>query len=156
MEEPMQANLASLSDDIIREEYVKRYTLKSGARLTGAKSTADHLRGFYAESKYKESFVMICLNAQHEIIDTRILFSGTISTSAVYPRELIKSILLDYPATAAVIISHNHPSGRDIPSSSDYAVTKKIKAALETIDINLLDHIIIGSEYYSFADNNNL
>ncbi len=152
----MRQNLENLSDDKIREEYVKRYTLKAGARLLSARTTADHLRGFYAESKYKESFVMICLNAQHEIIDTRVLFTGTIATSAVYPRELVKSILLDYPATTSVIISHNHPSGRDIPSSSDYAITKKIKAALETVDIDLLDHIIIGSEYYSFADNNNL
>ncbi|NQU67700.1 MAG: hypothetical protein HQ510_07150, partial [Candidatus Marinimicrobia bacterium] len=92
----------------------------------------------------------------HEIIDTKVLFTGTIATSPVYPRELVKSILLDYPATTAVIISHNPPSGNDIPSSSDYAITQKIKTALETVDINLLDHIIIGSEYYSFADNNKL
>ena len=67
----MRQNLEKLTDDTIREEYVKRYTLKAGARLLSARTTADHLRGFYAESKYKESFVMICLNAQHEIIDTR-------------------------------------------------------------------------------------
>ncbi len=108
----MRQNLENLSDDAIREEYVKRYTLKAGARLVSARTTADHLRSFYAESKYKESFVMICLNAQNEIIDTRVLFTGTIATSAVYLRELVKSILLD--------------------------------------------HIIIGSEYYSFADNKNL
>jgi DNA repair protein RadC len=152
----MRQYLEKLSDTSIREEYIRRYTLLAGARLPGSKETADHLRGFYAESKYKESFVMICLNAQHEIIETKLLFTGTIATAAVYPRELVKSILLEYPATVAVIISHNHPSGRSLPSSSDYAITKKIKVALESVDINLLDHIIVGNEYYSFADNHNL
>ena len=152
----MEANLKLCSDDTIREEFLRRYTLKAGATLTSAQATANHLRGYYAHAKYREVFVMICLSAQNQIIDTKVLFEGTISTSAVYPRELVRSILLDYPATAAVIISHNHPSGRDIPSSSDYAITAKIKAALKTIDIELLDHIIIGKDYYSFAENDNL
>lgn len=148
----MTHNLNKIPDDRIREEYVKRYTLKAGASISNSGSVANHLRSYYAESKSRESFVMIYLNSQHEIIDTKVLFTGTIATAAVYPREVIKTILIDYPGTTAVIISHNHPGGGHSPSSPDFAITKKIKTALESIDIELLDHIIIGRDFYSFAD----
>jgi len=152
----MSLNLHEISDDSIREEYVKRYTLKAGDRLSNSQGVADHLRGFFADSKFRESFVMIYLNSQHEIIDTKVLFTGTIASAAIYPRELVKSILIDYPGTTAVIISHNHPGGTNSPSSPDYAITKKIQIALGSIDIELLDHIILGTNFYSFADHNQI
>jgi len=124
--------------------------------LNSSKSVANHLGAYFSGSKTCESFVMIYLNSQHELIDTKVLFTGTIATAAIYPREIIKSLLIDYPGTAAVIISHNHPSGSNIPSSPDFAITKKIKAALESIDIELLDHIILGSNYYSFSDHHQI
>ena len=152
----MTLKIKDVPDDIIREEYVKRYTLKTGAKLNSSKSVANHLRGYFSGSKTCESFVMIYLNSQHELIDTKVLFTGTIATAAIYPREIIKTLLIDYPGTAAVIISHNHPSGSNTPSSPDFAITKKIKTALESIDIELLDHIILGSNYYSFSDHHQL
>ncbi len=152
----MTLKMQDVPDDIIREEYVKRYTLKSGAKLNSSRTAANHLRGYFSTSKTKESFAMIYLNSQHELIATKILFTGTIATAAIYPREVIKTLLIDYPGTAAVIISHNHPSGSNTPSSPDFAITKKIKTALESIDIELLDHIILGSNYYSFSDHHQL
>ena len=152
----MTLKLHDLPDDVIREEYVKRYTLKSGAKLNSSGKVANHLRSYFSKSKTCESFVMIYLNSQHELIDTKVLFTGTIATAAIYPREIIKSILIDFPGTAAVIISHNHPSGSNTPSSPDFAITKKIKTALESIDIELLDHIILGSNHYSFSDHHQI
>ena len=152
----MTLKLQDVPDDIIREEYVNRYTLKSGSKMNSSRQVANHLRGYFSKSKTKENFVMIYLNSQHELIDTKILFTGTIATAAIYPRELVKSVLIDFPGTAAVIISHNHPSGSNTPSSPDFAITKKIKTALESIDIELLDHIILGSNYYSFSDHHQI
>ena len=152
----MTLKLKEVPDDLIREEYVKRYTLKAGEKLNSSRSVANHLRAYFDKSKTCESFAMIYLNSQHELIDTKILFTGTIATAAIYPREIIKTLLIDYPGTAAVIISHNHPSGSNIPSSPDFAITKKIKTTLESIDIELLDHIILGSNYYSFSDHHQL
>ena len=152
----MTLKIQDIPDEFIREEYVKRYTLKSGEKLNSSRSVANHLRGYFAKSKTCESFAMIFLNSQHELIDTKILFTGTIATAAIYPREIIKTLLIDYPGTAAVIISHNHPSGSNTPSSPDFAITKKIKTALESIDIELLDHIILGSNYYSFSEHHQL
>ncbi len=141
-----------MSDDLIKEEFIKRFTLEAGQRLGNASSAADHLRAMFTNSKYRESFAMIYLNTQHEVIDTKILFTGSLDTAAIYPRELIRSIMVDYPATKAVIIAHNHPSGCNTPSQSDQKITKKLKTALDSIDIQLLDHLIIANEFYSFAD----
>jgi len=79
------------------------------------------------------------------------LFKGTLTTSAVYPREVVKRAL-DNNAAALVFV-HNHPSGNPNPSQDDLTITKKLKAAAKAIDVSIHDHLIIaGNEVYSFAD----
>ena len=79
------------------------------------------------------------------------IFEGTLSTTAVYPREVVKRAL-DNNA-AALIFVHNHPSGNPNPSSDDLTITKKLKEAAKSIDISVHDHLIIAEdEVYSFAD----
>ena len=79
------------------------------------------------------------------------LFKGTLTTSAVYPREVIKLIL--EKDAAAVIFVHNHPSGNPNPSKDDQNLTQKLKATCSTIDVQLHDHLIIaGNDYTSMAD----
>ena len=79
------------------------------------------------------------------------IFEGTLSTTAVYPREVVKRAL-DNNA-AALIFVHNHPSGNPNPSSDDLTITKKLKEAAKSIEISVHDHLIIaGDEVYSFAD----
>jgi len=93
------------------------------------------------------------LNQQNQIITSVVLFSGTLNSAAVYPRELVKDVIRY--ESAAIIIGHTHPSGSIEPSSSDRAVTTKIKTALSSIDVELLDHLILGNGndgFYSFAN----
>ncbi len=144
--------LNHLSDDHIREAFVKRFTIPAGANLSSASDAADHFRALLSGSRHRESFAILYLNSQHQVLDSEILFVGSLSTAAVYPREIIRDIMLKHPATAAVIIAHNHPSGSNQPSRSDEQITAKIQKALNAIDIELLDHIIVGKETYSFAD----
>jgi DNA repair protein RadC len=146
-------NISSISDSTIMEEYVKRFTIKAGKGIKTSREAADHFRAYFAESaKKREQFVVCFLNGQHKVLVTETLFVGSITTSAVYPREVVQRIL-DLGA-AAVMFSHNHPSGELTPSSSDRAVTKKLQTALAAIDVDVLDHIIIGgAEHYSFSDN---
>ena len=147
-------NISSISDSAIMEEYVKRFTIKAGKGIKTSREAADHFRAYFAESaKKREQFVVCFLNGQHRVLATEKLFTGSITTSAVYPREVVQRIL-DLGA-AAVMFSHNHPSGELTPSSSDRAVTKKLQTALGSIDVEVLDHLIIGAgEYFSFADSN--
>jgi DNA repair protein RadC len=80
------------------------------------------------------------------------LFQGTIDGAAVYPCEVVKRCLYFFNA-AAVIFAHNHPSGIAEPSQADIAITHKLRAALLTIDVRVLDHLAIGDNcVVSFAE----
>ena len=101
--------------------------------------------------KNREVFLIIYLNGRNQILKMEEIFEGTLSTTAVYPREVVKRVL-DNNA-AALIFVHNHPSGNPNPSSDDLTITKKLKEAAKSIDISVHDHLIIaGDEVYSFAD----
>ncbi|MCP3875070.1 MAG: DNA repair protein RadC [Desulfobacteraceae bacterium] len=98
----------------------------------------------------KEVFVGIFLDAKNRVLTSKILFTGTLTTSAVYPREVIISALQHN--AAAIIFAHNHPSGDVEPSKSDIEITRKLFYALKYVGIVLHEHMIIGNEgYYSFA-----
>jgi DNA repair protein RadC len=90
------------------------------------------------------------LDSQHKLIDYREIFFGTINAASVYPREVVKLVLVEN--AAAVILSHNHPSGTLQPSQADIAITKRLRDALALVDVSVLDHVIIGDGTYSFAE----
>ncbi len=98
----------------------------------------------------KEVFKVIYLNAQHQIIGTDDLFQGTVDGSFVPPREVMESALRKN--AVALILAHNHPSGSTEPSTSDHQLTRDLVYAASMMQINVLDHLIIGdNKYYSFA-----
>ncbi len=110
----------------------------------------DYLR-HNLRDKNRETFIAIYLNGRNQVIKMEALFEGTLTTSAVYPREVVKRAL-DHDA-AALVFAHNHPSGNPNPSEDDLSITKKLKDAAEAIDISIHDHLIIaGNDVYSFAD----
>lgn len=139
-----------VSDRELREEYVKRFMLKDGNKIGSAEMAADHFRGLL-EFNDREQFMVIYLNGRNRHIGSEILFTGSISTSSVYPREVIKEVL--NKKAVAVVFGHNHPSGNNNPSKDDLVITNKLKTALEAIDVIVQDHVIIANGgYYSFAD----
>ncbi|OGR24251.1 MAG: hypothetical protein A2277_12405 [Desulfobacterales bacterium RIFOXYA12_FULL_46_15] len=100
--------------------------------------------------KTKEVFVGIFLDAKNRVLASKILFTGTLTTSSVYPREVIIHALQHN--AAAMIVSHNHPSGDATPSKSDLEITKKLFFTLKYVGIILHEHMIISSEgFFSFA-----
>ncbi|MBF0118866.1 MAG: DNA repair protein RadC [Desulfobacterales bacterium] len=102
--------------------------------------------------KNRESFNVIFLDAKNNIISLKMLFEGTLTSSQVYPREVIKAALENH--AAALIFAHNHPSGDPSPSKEDIAITKQLIFACKVMGITVHDHIIIGdSKYFSLADN---
>ena len=99
----------------------------------------------------REQFRIIYLNTRHAVISDEVLFYGTLNGATVNPREVAKAVLLHN--AAAVIISHNHPSGVAEPSQADISLTVKLKEALLLIECRLLDHIVVaGSEFVSLSD----
>jgi len=89
-----------------------------------------------------EAFAAIFLDSQHRVIQFEVLARGTIDSASVFPREVVKRALA--LAAAAVIFAHNHPSGNAEPSTADRALTERLKQALATVDIRVLDHLVIG------------
>ncbi|MBX2808770.1 MAG: DNA repair protein RadC [Cellvibrionaceae bacterium] len=99
----------------------------------------------------REVFAVLFLDNQHHLIAYEELFQGTINSANVYPREIAKRALI--LNAAATILAHNHPSGVAEPSQADHWITREIQKALALLDINTLDHMIVGSnEVVSFAE----
>ena len=89
-----------------------------------------------------EVFVALWLDAQHKLIDTQVLFRGTLTQTSVYAREVVRAALAKN--AAGVILAHNHPSGGSSPSQADRSLTRQLKDALALIDVAVLDHCIVG------------
>lgn len=99
-----------------------------------------------------ETFEVIYLNAKNRILSAETLFEGTLSSSSVYPREVVKKALTKN--AAALIFAHNHPSGDPDPSMEDISITKQLYYTCRLMGITVHEHIITGnSRTYSFAEN---
>ena len=125
-------------------ELARRYfesTLPIGEAIRSPADTEAFLAARLRDLPH-ELFCCLYLDNRHRIIHFEELFRGTIDGTSVYPREVVKQSLA--VNAAAIILAHNHPSGVAEPSQADERITRRIKAALELVDIRLLDHLIIG------------
>ena len=103
------------------------------------------------EMKTQEHFLALYLNTKGELIKKETLFIGSLNSSLIHPREIFKHAVIN--SAAAIIICHNHPSGDPTPSKQDIDITKLIHKNSLMMDIELLDHIIIGKDrYFSFKE----
>jgi len=99
----------------------------------------------------RERFKVMFLNAQNQVIEVESLFEGTLTASAVYPREILARAIKHN--AASLIFAHNHPSGNPEPSDNDKQITMDLVFAGKVMQIDVLDHIIVGdNRYFSFAD----
>ncbi len=121
-----------------------------GNMLSNALEVCNIMKPFFARHEDVEKMYCIFLDTKNKIIAIEEMFSGSIRSSAVYPREIVKKVL--GTKAAAIILIHNHPSGSTTPSSEDLMITAGIGVALSSIDVALHDHLIIGENYYSFAE----
>ncbi len=102
--------------------------------------------------KTSEEFWMICLNRANQLIERICISEGGFSGTVADPKKIFKKALENY--SSGIILFHNHPSGNLKPSRQDIVLTEKLVKAGKILEINVLDHIILGMEdYYSFADN---
>lgn len=98
-----------------------------------------------------EVFAVLFLDTQNRLIEFTEMFRGTISQTSVYPREVVKAALACN--AAAVIFTHNHPSGHAEPSRADELMTGELKKALALVDVRTLDHLVVtAGEVISFAE----
>ena len=124
--------------------------LKQGTALTSPTAVRDYLRLKLAARK-EEAFICIWVDAQHKAIDFDVAFTGTLTQTSVYPREIVrKALRLN---AAAVIFAHNHPSGVAEPSRADELLTRDLASALALVEVKVLDHFVVaGAHTVSFAE----
>jgi len=124
--------------------------MKSGINLSSPEAVRDFLRLSIQDRKV-EIFVGLFLDAQNCVIAVEELFSGTLTQTSVFPREVVRTAL--HHNAAAVIFAHNHPSGVAEPSRADETLTQALKQALALIDVRVLDHFVVGrGSTMSFAE----
>jgi DNA repair protein RadC len=103
------------------------------------------------QNRQVEVFVGLFLDAQNRVIAVEELFSGTLTQTSVFPREVVRKAL--HHNAASVIFAHNHPSGVAEPSHADETLTQALKEALALIDVRVLDHFVVGrGATLSFAE----
>lgn len=126
----------------------KRFTRSN--YLTSPDTTREFLQIILAK-EHRELFIVIFLDNQNGVLGYETLFQGTIDGAAIYPREIVKAVLDNN--SASVILAHNHPSGTALPSEADKRITTRVIQALDTIDVKVLDHLVVGGvEVVSFAE----
>jgi|SaaInlStandDraft_4_1057021.scaffolds.fasta_scaffold11506_3 DNA repair protein RadC len=145
-------NLDKVSDVELASAFKERFRIKNGTHIKSSQDAVNHLATYLGGKLTREAFFVVFLSGKNEVIATEKLFEGTLTSSAVYPRIIIQKIIEH--GAAALILAHNHPSSNKSPSSDDRTITNKIVTACSTIDVSVLDHLILipGGDFISFAD----
>jgi DNA repair protein RadC len=119
--------------------------------LCSPESVKTYLRSHFLCQPH-ESFVVLFLDVKNRLIDAQEMFSGTLTHTSVYPREVVKAALRRN--AASVMLAHNHPSGVCEPSDADLRLTTALVQALALVDVRVLDHFVVaGPHVHSFAEN---
>lgn len=124
--------------------------LKRTWNLTSPKTVREWLNIRYCGVE-REIFLALYLDVKMRLIDTEDLSVGTLTTTSVYPRELVKSALRHN--ACFILFAHNHPSGCPEPSDADVSLTRALCKTMALVDITVLDHVIVGAgDIFSFAE----
>ena len=119
---------------------------------------AAYLEDAYAQTPYQETLWVICLDRKSKPLSRTMVTMGTLTCALAHPREIFKIAIL--ASAAAIVVSHNHPSGDPAPSAQDLQLTRQLREAAKIIGIDLIDHVIVGTVeddpnkvgHYSFKD----
>ena len=127
-------------------------------KLDAPAKVADYLRSAFEENPVQEAFYAVYLDRKNHPIGRHMISLGTATSALAAPREVFRGAIL--AGATALVVAHNHPSGDPAPSAADVQVTRQLRDASHIIDIDLLDHVIVGDAkadprgmgYYSFRE----
>jgi DNA repair protein RadC len=128
--------------------------MQAGHALSSPETVKRYLRMRFGTQRH-ESFIVLFIDVKNRLIADKELFRGTLTHTAVYPREVVREALACN--AASVMLAHNHPSGTPHPSQADLNITQRLREALALVDIRVLDHFVVaGPLVHSFAENGQL
>ena len=136
----------------IEVSYRNKVPYKDMVKISCSKDCAEYFRHIWSDRlDHVEEFRILCLNRANKVLGWACISRGGISGTVADPKVIFQIALKS--CASSIILGHNHPSGNLKPSESDMRLTKKLKNAGVSLDLPVLDHIILTSdEYYSFAD----
>ncbi|MEW5800556.1 MAG: DNA repair protein RadC [bacterium] len=142
-----------LSIRAVMTRYLEQKTVKAKT-ISSPEDVADFVR-LAIGANQRECLMLLCMNAANRLVHHEILVEGTVDQAPVYPREILKPALI-HNATALILV-HNHPSGRAIPSEQDHHMTDRVTALASEFNIVLHDHLIVcPSQSYSIKTGRSL
>ena len=127
-------------------------SVKMAGKKSVIKSPADMVDMFksYLDGVDREHFVIAMLDRKGNVLGLNTVSIGSVSSSVVHPREVFKPAIVI--GASSIVLAHNHPSGDTAPSREDIDVTKKLVEGGKILNIEILDHVIVGDSYYSFKE----
>jgi len=141
---------AQPSDVLERAHALLAQRYRRGAPVLSSPSlTREFLQTRLARLDF-ETFGLVHLDVRYRLIAVEDLFRGTIDRASVHPREVVKTVIAH--GSAAVLLYHNHVSGQSSPSAADEQITRHIQQVLATLDVKVVDHLIIADPIFSFAE----
>ena len=147
-----QGKYNQISDEEIlcaAENIQRSWITKRGQPIDSVESAEKLVRSMFRHPD-REQFVLIVLDTKKQFLEAVVVTTGTINSARVHIRELVKLMLKHEGAVA--IIAHNHPTGSHYPSSNDLEITQNIQKAFKFMDMELLDHLIVGESIFSFKN----
>jgi DNA repair protein RadC len=126
--------------------------------LSNAEKIVEYMQGAFDDAPVVEMFYVVCLTRKNRPLGRHRVTIGTATAALAHPREVFRAAIL--ASAAAIVCVHNHPSGDPVPSKADLDITRLLREASKTVEIDLLDHVIIGTAqddplgkgYYSFRN----
>ena len=135
-------SLSSADDSIIAQALDILFARVKQGEVMSSPASVKHWLQLKIGGYEHEVFGIMFLDVQNRLIRFEEMFRGTLTQTSVYPREVVKAAIQCH--AAAVVLTHNHPSGSTQPSRADEALTQTLKAALALVDVRVLDHIIVS------------
>jgi DNA repair protein RadC len=113
-------------------------------RLDRPAKVADYLRSAFEENPMQEAFYCVYLDRKNHPLGRHLITLGTVDSTLVAPREVFRGAIL--AGASGLVVAHNHPSGDPSPSAADLHITRILRDASKILQIELLDHVIVGDE----------
>lgn len=125
--------------------YYQVDSARKGRQIRDTEDCGRYLLPYFI-GRQVETVFLLCLNANCNVISCRAVGEGEVNSAFISPRSVVEIALAEKAST--VVLAHNHPSGVALPSQEDVVVTRRLAAALATVDVNLFDHLIIADDDY--------
>lgn len=136
--------------DIVRVKLVRESQIEYNTKLTSPDAVASFLYSFIGDEP-QENFVVISVSSKGDILNATKIAIGTVNQAIIHPRDVFRTAVMSN--ASSIIIAHNHPSGDPTPSKNDIDVTHMLLEGAKVLDIQILDHIIVGYDrYYSLKE----